>query len=248
MIQDLLASERVAANHWKPVLADDPNPPHRFQAEMDRLRAIVRQKELARLTDEEKALYMMKEQIAKENAAEAQRIEREEHLMQVPVSKTLDKLKAIREEIASDPSRKESELLRVDQTIAQWSEPNHNPATAEFMLQQVLGVENERYDAAESELNNRLFAIENERQALLAKRGRVPAPVVETKSTPNRVPIIGSTLAERAASLDEGFTNDPTHQGESMIRLIEAKVALKRGDSALLEALIEQYGEVATNE
>ena len=250
MIKDLSASERVAANHWKPVVADDPNPPHRFTAEMERLRGIVRQKELARLTDEEKALYMMKEQIAKENTAEAERIERAEHLMRVPVSKTLDKLKAIREEIASDPSRKESELLRVEQAIKQWSEPNHNPATAEFMFQQVIGAENVRFDEMQSQLDDRLFAIESERQQLLAKRGKVPTPSpVNEPAKPARVKVTGETFAERAASFDTAVTNDPAAQSEIVFRLVKANAALRKGDEAPMRDMLTEFAEVeAANE
>jgi hypothetical protein len=252
MIEDLTALERIAASHWKPIVIGTPDDPSRDARETKAAMELKmrRAEESARHGEDAYRLHQAEDKIKKDNAAEAARIERAEHLMQVPVSKTLDKLKAIRDEIASDPSRKESELLRVDQAIAQWAEPNHNAVVAENMLRSVLTAENDRFNVLQSQLDERLFAIESERQALLAKRGRTPAPVaVETKAR-QRIAIQGETLEEKGAFLDAAVLASPEYGMGDVIDVTNARNALKRGDSAPLEALIQQYGEVeaTTNE
>lgn len=237
-VHELSYGQSATLANYVPVKPPADKPLTETERAIKTARKAVQDEKYASMTPAEQTLHNALKRQSEEIELSERKAEHENNPYTIGTLVALDQLI---EEIKFDRSRTSAELFEALKARKQAESYEGDLVATNKMVRNVFANEEIRRERLLADASNRRQALEDELAAL-------------TRRTPNPVPVTGDTLAERAASLEAGITADPSHQYDSVSRLIEAKHLLAKGDESKMVALLAEFTaapattEATTNE
>lgn len=222
-------NQKVADANWQPVRK--PNNQSPLERAIDEREG----KPSRTLHGDKLALHLLKQEQRKRDEEFDQAERKREHLERY--RSQLIRLQTLREKYEENPNIPQEFIVKVDQAIAQVSDPDGCADTAKDMYLTCFAVEQHRQDEIAKGIAHRRSQLEAELEEL--RSYQIPAEIADTPTT--KVRLNSTELNEQAEELFRTLCESTEHSFDETCEVYDALKAHRAGNSAPIAAMLNRY-------